>query len=135
MASRQVTSGASVVLLEPEVLLLELDVVVIGPVVDVEPTEGTYFSSESKQAPSSHTLAPSAQAPRSSRGDRADQARGPESIGATVASNRAPDDPITSASAIRTHPRQRGGRAHATASHRRLSRRLAACHDCGAQTQ
>jgi hypothetical protein len=74
------------------VLVLELDVVLMGPVVDVDPAAGWYFSSESKQAPSSNNPAPSAAATEGSRGDRADEARGLEDIAGTVASNRARDE-------------------------------------------
>ena len=71
MASRQVTSGSAVVLLELEELEL-LDVVTIGPVVDVEAAAGWSFSSESKQPAISQEHAPSATRATSGRGDRAE---------------------------------------------------------------
>lgn len=94
IASRQVTSGSAVVLLDPEVVLLLDDVSGTTPEVVLGSAAGWTFSSESKQPPKSHALAPSA---TSSRGDRAEEARGrrakAKDIGATVAPNGAPDEP------------------------------------------
>lgn len=108
IASRQVTSGSAVVLLELDVLVL-LEVVLIGPVVEVEPAAGWYFSSESKQPANDHAYAPSATVATSPRGDplgdpfqdksgdRAQPARGllaeAKDIGATVAAFGARDEP------------------------------------------
>jgi hypothetical protein len=71
MASRQVTSGSAVVLLELEELE-ELEVVRIGPVVEVEAAAGCNFSSESKQPAIGQEHAPSATRAKSGRGDRAE---------------------------------------------------------------
>lgn len=97
------------VLLDPEVLVL-LDVVLMGPVVEVEAAAGWYFSSESKHAPTSHRLAPSAAVPASRRGVRAEEARGRQAeaetkdIGAKVPAIGARDEPDRGASAIPTNP-------------------------------
>ena len=122
IASRQVTSGSAVVLLELEVLVL-LEVVLIGPVVDVEGAAGRAFSSESKQPATGPTHAPSASRATSRRGvkPRAEEAK---DIGATVAAIGARDEPVqalASSSAIPTNPTS--------------SPAGAACHRSDARTQ
>lgn len=101
IASRQVTSGSAVVLLELDELLL-LELVSSDPVVDVEPAAGWNFSSESKQPAQGHTNATSAivatsRPPARDRGDRAERARRllaeAKDIGATVAAFGARDEP------------------------------------------
>lgn len=76
IASRQVSSGSAVVLLDPDVLV-ESDVLPMGPVVDVEPAAGWYFSSESKQPPKSPRHAQSAPRAACGRKDRATRVREP----------------------------------------------------------
>lgn len=139
IASRQVTSGSAVVLLDPDVLEVLLEVVLIGPVVDVEPAAGWYFSSESKQPANDHAYAPSATVATSrlgrDRGDRAQPARRllaeAKDIGATVAAFGARDEPDPRA----PHRLAQFPRTPHAARNSRAQEPRAPCHRSNARTQ
>jgi hypothetical protein len=108
MASRQVTSGAAVVLLEP-VVLLELLVPGGGPEVLVVGLSGMGFSSESKHEEASADPITSASAMGPSRGVK------PRDMRVKVAANRGRDEhpPPASPAAI-DHDCRRGASIHGT---------------------